>query len=664
MHRFVVRPRMPALTGAALLAGLGALLLAAATLLALPAGADDTPEVTRLAGQDRFATARAVAAATHPDGADTVYVATGTRFPDALASGPAATADGAPVLLVARDVLPAATADALDDLAPTSVVLLGGPAAISEGVAQAIADRTGATLDRVAGSTRFETAAALADRFDPGVPVAYIANGATFPDALAGGAAGGATGGPVLLVQRDSVPDATAEALERLAPESIAVLGGTGAVGATVAETLAELTATAVDRLGGADRFGTAVAVSTATFPSADTVYLARGTDFPDALAGGPAAGAQGAPVLLSPRTCLPEVVVDELERLRPDRVVLLGGPGALGSGVEALLICGRETSVVAEGLEVPWDVAFTPDDRVFVTERDSGRLLELVAGQANEVQTIPGVNAAGEGGLLGLAVSPGYVDDGLLYAYLSTADDNRVVRFRPGEDPEPVVTGIPHASIHNGGRIAFGPDGLLYVATGDAGVPELAQDPDSLAGKILRYTPDGGIPHDNPLEGSPVYALGLRNSQGLAWAGDGTFYATDFGPECDDLVNEVVPGGNYGWPDPCSQTRPGALEPLIVKQPPEASWSGAGVLVGGALPAWEGDLFVAALRGQRLWRFAIADDGTVAREQQLLVGEYGRLRHVTQAPDGSLWILTSNRDGRGSPVAADDRIIRIGPPR
>jgi glucose/arabinose dehydrogenase len=319
------------------------------------------------------------------------------------------------------------------------------------------------------------------------------------------------------------------------------------------------------------------------------------------------------------------------------------------------------EATTVAENLVAPWDVVFA-DDRVFVTERDSGRILELAHdGSTTELLALD-IDSTGEGGLLGLVADP--AADGLrFYAFLTGAQDNRIVRIAPGGEPEPVLTGIPKARVHNGGRIAFGPDGMLYAATGDAGDPTLAQDASSLAGKILRLTPDGAVPADNPDPDSPVYASGIRNPQGLAWTADGTLYSSSFGPEVDDEVNRIEPGGNYGWPEVTGRAGDDRfVDPVFVRQPDVASWSGLAALVDGAIPQWEGDLFVAALRGQRLWRLELGSDGAVEGQEELFVGELGRLRQVVQAPDGSLWVLTSNRDGRGQPAEADDRIVRIGP--
>lgn len=317
----------------------------------------------------------------------------------------------------------------------------------------------------------------------------------------------------------------------------------------------------------------------------------------------------------------------------------------------------------VATGLAAPWDVAWL-DDRVFVTERDSGRVLEVGDGGATtEVRTFD-VDPSGEGGLLGLVAGP---DGERLYAYLTTGSDNRVVRFDPSADDEPevILAGIPAGSVHDGGRLAFGPDGMLYVATGDAQEPAAAQDRGSLAGKILRVTPDGDVPDDNPFDGSPVWSLGHRNVQGLAFDADGRLFAPEFGPDRDDEVNRIEAGADHGWPEVTGEAGvEGLTDPILVRQPPEASWSGGVVLTDGAIPQWEGDLFVAALRGERLYRIPLQDGEVAGDPEELYVGELGRLRDVTQAPDGSLWLLTNNRDGRGDPREGDDRIVRLGPPR
>ncbi|WP_033343833.1 PQQ-dependent sugar dehydrogenase [Catenuloplanes japonicus] len=311
--------------------------------------------------------------------------------------------------------------------------------------------------------------------------------------------------------------------------------------------------------------------------------------------------------------------------------------------------------SVVAQGLEVPWGLTWLPNGDALVAERMTARLLRLPAAGGTPVVAgvVPGVSPVGEAGLLGLAVSP----DEWVYAYLTSASDNRIVRFRLNATgtPETILTGIPRGSIHAGGRIAFGPDGKLYAGTGDAGNTANAQNPASLGGKILRLNPDGSVPADNPTPGSPVYTLGHRNVQGLAWDATGRLYASEFGQNTWDEVNLIRPGANYGWP-----TVEGIggdarfTDPLVVWSTAEASPSGAAI-AGSTL-------YVAALRGARLWTVPLTGSGGVGTPVAELQSQFGRLRTVAVAPDGSLWTATSNRDGRGSPIPADDRILRFPP--
>jgi glucose/arabinose dehydrogenase len=323
------------------------------------------------------------------------------------------------------------------------------------------------------------------------------------------------------------------------------------------------------------------------------------------------------------------------------------------------------EVSTLATNLEVPWSFAFLPDGDALVTERDSGRLLRVSpSGDVKELQTLP-EGGSGEGGLLGVAVSPYYRQDRYVYAYYTTEKDNRVVRFRIGEEPEPLLTGIPVNSYHDGGRIEFGPDGMLYISTGDAGDSSNSQDRNSLGGKILRIEPDGSIPKDNPFPGNPVYSYGHRNVEGLTWDAEGQLYASELGEHTWDEVNRIEAGDNYGWPEVEGKggEDQGYVDPITVWPTSEASPSGAEILVGGAIPQWEGDLFVTALKGQRLWRLELDDRGEVTGREKLLDGEVGRVRDVVQAPDGSLWVSTSNRDSYGTPVSEqDDRILRLAP--
>jgi glucose/arabinose dehydrogenase len=327
------------------------------------------------------------------------------------------------------------------------------------------------------------------------------------------------------------------------------------------------------------------------------------------------------------------------------------GGERGIGAGFGA-------AQTVASDLEAPWGLAFLPDGSALVSERDSARILRVRPGEApQEVATVPGVAPGGEGGLLGIAVSPDYRRDRLVYAYFTAAGDNRIVRFRLGEAPQVLLAGIPKAGIHNGGRLAFGPDGLLYAGTGDASEGGNAQDRGSLGGKILRLRPDGGVPGDNPFPGSPVWSLGHRNVQGLAWDADGRLWATEFGQNRLDEVNLIERGGNYGWPQVEGTGGGGRFrDPVVTWPTSQASPSGAAV-AGGTL-------YAAGLRGERLWAVPLDGRGGAGTPRALLVGAYGRLRHAAAAPDGSLWVLTSNRDGRGDPSAGDDRVLRFPPAR
>ena len=309
--------------------------------------------------------------------------------------------------------------------------------------------------------------------------------------------------------------------------------------------------------------------------------------------------------------------------------------------------------STLATGLEAPWSLAVL-DGTTLVSERDSGRILELDAdGVQREVGTIDGVQARGEGGLLGIAVH-----DGHLYACSTGTDENRLQRLaltgEPGShglgEAETLLDGIEAASVHNGGRIAFGPDGMLYVTVGDAGNAAAAQDRDSLPGTILRLTPDGDIPSDNPFDGSPVYSYGHRNPQGLAWDEDGTLYASEFGQDTWDELNVIEPGGNYGWPEVEGAAGDDRfVDPVQQWEPADASPSG--------MAAADGSLWIANLRGQRLREVPLGDLSTSVEH---LVGEHGRLRDVAVGEDGALWVLTNNTDGRGDPGPGDDRVLRL----
>lgn len=324
-----------------------------------------------------------------------------------------------------------------------------------------------------------------------------------------------------------------------------------------------------------------------------------------------------------------------------------LGMPGASAASAP---------QTVAAGRVVPWGLAFLPDGTALFTERISRSIWTVAPGHTpRRIYTVSEAVANGEGGLLGIAVGPSYSRDGAVYVYYSTSRDNRIAVIHRGSParPAPIVTGIPAAGNHNGGRLVFGPDGYLYAGTGDAANTANAQSTSSLGGKILRMTTAGRPAPGNPVSGSLVYSLGHRNVQGLVFDPTGHLWATEFGQNTFDEVNLIVAGGNYGWPNvegTSSDTR--YRNPVWTWSPSEASPSG--VAYRG------GSLYVAALRGTRLWRLQLSGT-SVTRVTAMYNGTFGRLRTAMQNPrDGSMWLTTSNRDGRGSPRTSDDRVLRI----
>ncbi|MHA7238427.1 PQQ-dependent sugar dehydrogenase [Arthrobacter sp. TMS1-12-1] len=328
---------------------------------------------------------------------------------------------------------------------------------------------------------------------------------------------------------------------------------------------------------------------------------------------------------------------------------------GASPDGPPAALPRLAHAGDAATGLGLPWSVVVLGDGTLLVSERETGEILRISGTGTEVIGSIPeAASAGGEGGLLGLAVGgtgrgTGPAEPDVLYAYYTSATDNRVVRL-PWADgrlgaPEPVLDGIPKAEIHNGGRIAVGPDGHLYIGTGDAGVRERAQDPASLGGKILRVTAAGGIPADNPTPGSPVYTLGHRNVQGLAWDSAGRLWASEFGPEVDDELNLVVPGGNYGWPEVTGAPGDPRYTDAQVVWPSTAASSPSGMAI------LDDVAYIGGLRGQRLWQVPLRG-GTAGEPASRFDRQFGRLRDVAAGADGSLLVATNETGGA--------RILRI----
>jgi len=320
----------------------------------------------------------------------------------------------------------------------------------------------------------------------------------------------------------------------------------------------------------------------------------------------------------------------------------------------------------VATERDLPWGLVELPDRSVLYSRRDAHQVVRLdpATGATSVVGTLPGVTGTvGEGGLLGLEVAADFASDPWLYVMHTTATDNRVVRVRYvggalSGAPQVLVSGIPRNKYHNGGRLRFGPDGMLYVATGDGQNPQWAQDTTNLAGKVLRIRPDGSIPPDNPF-GNAVWSYGHRNPQGLAFDSAGRLWQQEFGNALMDETNVVVRGGNYGWPQ-CEGTSgdcggPGLVAPRLTF--PVASGSCSGIAVTGD------SLWIACLRGARLYRATITPDGRLTDVQTLLSGTYGRLRTVEPSADGTLWLTTSTRGDKDSTANnSDERILRVTP--
>ena len=335
----------------------------------------------------------------------------------------------------------------------------------------------------------------------------------------------------------------------------------------------------------------------------------------------------------------------------------------------------GVKVEIVAENLKIPWSIAWAPDGTIFFTERD-GHLRTIQDGIVSE--SIFSVDVGGvEGGLLGIALDPNFEDNHYVYLYYTYNDflstKNKVVRYVESNlslsEDKILIDEIPGGPFHDGGRIKFGPDGKLYITTGDAGNVDLAQDKSSIAGKILRINSDGTIPGDNPFSDSPIYSIGHRNPQGLDWDDSGRLVATEHGPSgfygiAHDEINLIEPGLNYGWPDIIgSQTKEGLITPILNTGDDTWAPSGSDFYDGQKIPDWNGKYFVATLRGTHLHMIEFdLENNKVISNEKLFDGEFGRLRDVATGPDGYLYILTSNKDGRGAPQVNDDKILRVVP--
>nr|WP_195940763.1 PQQ-dependent sugar dehydrogenase [Romboutsia sp. 1001713B170131_170501_G6] len=331
------------------------------------------------------------------------------------------------------------------------------------------------------------------------------------------------------------------------------------------------------------------------------------------------------------------------------------------------------EIEVIAENLYVPWAIDISNEGNIYFTER-SGAIRIIEDGKLNSKPLItfssPFVSQ-GEGGLMGIALDPNFSNNHYIYVMHSYLEANqiynRVVRLVVNNNiasiDKVILDKIPGGSIHNGGRIKIGPDQKLYITTGDAGNPALAQDPTSTAGKILRIELNGSIPKDNPIINSPIFSLGHRNPQGLAWNSKNVLYSSEHGQSAHDEINIINPGGNYGWPIVQGNEESSEVitqKPLIHSG--EDTWAPSGITFINQGP-WEGKLLVATLRGQQLLGISMNGKGTVVKNvESWLKNEYGRLREVVQGKDGSIYLTTSNKDGRGNPDVNDDKIIRLTP--
>lgn len=331
------------------------------------------------------------------------------------------------------------------------------------------------------------------------------------------------------------------------------------------------------------------------------------------------------------------------------------------------------EIEIIAENLSVPWAIDISNEGNIYFTER-SGTIRIIENGKLNPQPlttfSAPFINE-GEGGLMGIALDPNFSQNHYIYVIHSYLEGNqiynRVIRLIENNNrsfiDRTLLDKIPGGQIHNGGRLKIGPDQKLYITTGDAGNSALSQDPTSTAGKILRLELDGSIPKDNPIINSPIYSLGHRNPQGLTWNSKNVLYESEHGQLAHDEINIIQPGANYGWPlvqGNEESTEVTIQKPLIHSG--EDTWAPSGIAFINQGP-WQGKLLVANLRGQQLLSIFLNETGTVVTNiESWFKNEYGRFREVVFSKDGSIYLTTNNRDGRGNPDITDDKIIRLIP--
>jgi len=368
-------------------------------------------------------------------------------------------------------------------------------------------------------------------------------------------------------------------------------------------------------------------------------------------------------------------------KKINSFQILIIFSIGIISLGSSVLLVYGQEfenykVETIAENLEIPWEIVFVPDGRIFFTER-IGALRVIEDGQLNPEPVTSIDVGAGEGGLLGLALDPNFEQNHFLYLYYTYFEFpftyNKVVRYTENAnslaDEFILIDKIPGAAWHDGGRLKFGPDEKLYITTGEAGNADSAQDLNSLGGKILRVNSDGTIPSDNPFADSIIFSYGHRNPQGIDWDPvTGKLVITEHGPSGErgfahDEINVIEAGKNYGWPKVIGgESEPEFVDPILHTGDDTWAPSGATFYDSNNIPEWENKYFVATLRGNHLRMLDLDIDANQVISSEVIFSNYGRLRDASMGPDGNLYILTSNQDGRGSPAENDDRILRITP--